>query len=434
MRFPATVALTGALLASLATFILHLPYEREVVYGMEWVRTATNASAPITAADSQPYTRRNLKFDCGGGVHCDAWFYEPIDPASDPAMPPYPVRPIVIMGHGLGAQKEMGLQTFAAIFAAAGMGVLVFDYRTFGGSEGLPRHWVSPARHLEDWRSAVKFATSGALGPDFDTERVALWGTSFAGGHVLVTAADLPPGSVSAIISMVPHLDGMAASRAAVRRRGLPATLRLLAAGLHDKARALAVEALERFQLMPPPGPSAWASFANQLRVPAYLKLVGTPSELAIMQLSDHELQAYFSKHPKVYEGGWRPLILARFALESSSYRPITSLHRLATAGKPLPPDLLSPAASDTTETTDTSSPGSPATPPTPQPVPILFVAASKDGLCPIEAVRAAAAAVPGAEYKELKCSHFDAYRGVYLEQGSGAMVRFLRKHLLGKE
>ena len=35
--------------------------------------------------------------------------------------------------------------------------MLVFDYRTFGGSDGEPRHWVSPRRHVEDWRAALAF-------------------------------------------------------------------------------------------------------------------------------------------------------------------------------------------------------------------------------------------------------------------------------------
>ncbi len=48
---------------------------------------------------------------------------------------------------------------------------------------------------------------SGALGPQYDGGRVALWGTSFAGGHVLVTAADLAAegaaANVSCVVSMV---------------------------------------------------------------------------------------------------------------------------------------------------------------------------------------------------------------------------------------
>ncbi len=60
--------------------------------------------------------------------------------------------------HTQGAQRDFGLHTTADVFARAGFGVLVFDYRTFGASDGEPRHWVSPARHLEDWRAAIQWA------------------------------------------------------------------------------------------------------------------------------------------------------------------------------------------------------------------------------------------------------------------------------------
>ena len=40
--------------------------------------------------------------------------------------------PAVAMAHGFGAVKEMYLEQFARRFAAAGIAVLVFDYRGFG--------------------------------------------------------------------------------------------------------------------------------------------------------------------------------------------------------------------------------------------------------------------------------------------------------------
>jgi hypothetical protein len=50
----------------------------------------------------------------------------------------------------------MGLDKYASYFADKGLAAFVFDYRTFGGSSGEPRNWVSPRRHLADWRSAIK--------------------------------------------------------------------------------------------------------------------------------------------------------------------------------------------------------------------------------------------------------------------------------------
>lgn len=97
----------------------------------------------------------------------------------------------------------MGLHNYAARFAAAGLAVFVFDYRTFGGSDGEPRNWISPNRHLQDWRAAVDYVTgplaaSGAV----DKSKLALWGTSYGGGHALVTAGELGS-AVSAVVAQV---------------------------------------------------------------------------------------------------------------------------------------------------------------------------------------------------------------------------------------
>ncbi|KAG2439296.1 hypothetical protein HXX76_004655 [Chlamydomonas incerta] len=425
-------AVLVALLAAAAAFLAALPYESELVHSPLLRNTSLTPDArPLSpgAGSDLPYTRTTLYFN-SSGTACEAWLYTPVQG-------PAP-HPVVIMAHGLGAQKDLGLHRYAHPFAAAGMAVLVFDYRTFGGSDGEPRHWVSPQRHVEDWRAALAFVKGGGLGPGYDTERVSLWGTSFAGGHVLVTAAGLQPGYVRSIVSMVPHLDGVETAKSNLRTRGLPAVARLLAAAAHDKLRAAASLALDRLQsVLAPPAPNATApaaaagskaaaasaaatdspaaavervlaalrpaaadavarlrSAAAPLLTPAYVKLLGAPGELALMQLRPAEIAAYFSKHPKEYQGGWRPLVLARVALETSSYRPITALERLAG-------------------------------------VPLLFVSAAEDSLCPAAAVRAAAAAAPGgaAEYLELPCDHFSAYGGEHLQAASERMVAFLRKH-----
>ena len=60
------------------------------------------------------------------------------------------------MAHGMGAQKDIGLHAYGAAFSTAKIAVALFDYRTFGGSDGEPRHWVSPRRHLEDWEAVSR--------------------------------------------------------------------------------------------------------------------------------------------------------------------------------------------------------------------------------------------------------------------------------------
>jgi pimeloyl-ACP methyl ester carboxylesterase len=115
--------------------------------------------------------------------------------------------PVVVMAGGFGARRHFGLPPFAERFAAAGLAVLLFDYRGFGDSQGRPRNYVNPTRHLQDWQAAVE--TARTL-PGVDGERLGLWGTSFSGGHVLVTAARLP--GIRAVVAQVPFVDGIASS------------------------------------------------------------------------------------------------------------------------------------------------------------------------------------------------------------------------------
>ena len=63
----------------------------------------------------------------------------------------------MVAAHGIAGQKDMGLEPFAETFASKGLAVLLFDYRNFGGSEGEPRNWVSPKRHLQDWDAALDY-------------------------------------------------------------------------------------------------------------------------------------------------------------------------------------------------------------------------------------------------------------------------------------
>ncbi|MFZ5846011.1 MAG: alpha/beta hydrolase [Actinomycetota bacterium] len=143
-------------------------------------------------------SRRDVRFR-SGDAECAAWLYLP--DASGPA-------PVVVMGHGLGAIREMRLDAYAERFTAAGYACLVFDYRHFGASGGEPRQLLSVARELEDWRSAIACARTL---PEVDGDRVAIWGSSLGGGHVIATAADVP---VAAAIAQCPFTDGIASTLA----------------------------------------------------------------------------------------------------------------------------------------------------------------------------------------------------------------------------
>lgn len=112
--------------------------------------------------------------------------------------------PVVVMAHGFGGERRFRLPAFAEYFAHNGLAVLLFDYRGFGDSQGQPRGLVDPERHLEDYAAAVAFARTL---PEVDGARVALWGTSFSGGHSLVTAAR--DAGIKAVVAQVPHVDGL---------------------------------------------------------------------------------------------------------------------------------------------------------------------------------------------------------------------------------
>jgi hypothetical protein len=166
------------------------------------------------------------------------------------------------MGHGLGAIREMGLSPYAERFVEAGYACLVFDYRHFGASTGEPRQLLSVRRQLEDWKAAISYVRSR---PEIDADRVALWGSSFGGGHVIATAAEVP---VAAAIAQCPFTDGVASTLA------IPplTSARVVVRAVRDQVAAL----LHREPVMVPlagePGTTALMSAEDV--VPGYLSLV----------------------------------------------------------------------------------------------------------------------------------------------------------------
>lgn len=146
------------------------------------------------------------------GTRCSAWYFRA---ASDALAGPQG-RPAVVMAHGFGGTKDSGLEPFAERFSAAGIDVLAFDYRGFGASDGEPRQTISIRRQVQDFHGAVESVKCRA---DVDTARIALWGASMSGGHVLTVAAARD--DIAAIIAMTPLTSGIAAGRASAGSRGL---------------------------------------------------------------------------------------------------------------------------------------------------------------------------------------------------------------------
>jgi len=149
--------------------------------------------------ESSDAERSDVTFSSGNET-CAAWLYRPVSSTS---------VPVIVMAHGLGAVKEMRLDAFAERFVAEGYACLVFDYRHFGASTGEPRQLLDIKRQIADWAAAVSFARSL---PGIDPERVVVWGTSFGGGHAVITAAN--DQRIAAAIAQCPFTDGLASLRA----------------------------------------------------------------------------------------------------------------------------------------------------------------------------------------------------------------------------
>jgi dienelactone hydrolase len=122
--------------------------------------------------------RRDVEFEVEGGDYLRGWLFVPA--GTDGA------RPVISMAHGYASVKEQGIEPFARAFAEAGFVVLLHDHRNFGASDGAIRHDVDPWRQIADWRRAISFLESQ---PEVDATRIGVWGTSYAGGHVIVLGA-----------------------------------------------------------------------------------------------------------------------------------------------------------------------------------------------------------------------------------------------------
>ena len=138
--------------------------------------------------------RRDVEFQVEGADHLRGWLFLP--EASGP-------HPAISMAHGYAGVKEHGLERFARAFAEGGFVVLLHDHRTFGASDGTPRQDINPWGQIADWRRAISFLE--AL-PEVDATRLGIWGTSYAGGHVLVLGAT--DRRIRAVVSQVPTISG----------------------------------------------------------------------------------------------------------------------------------------------------------------------------------------------------------------------------------
>lgn len=141
--------------------------------------------------------RREVEFDASGSA-VRGWVFTP--GRDEQSARPWPV---VIMGEGLGGIKEMSLAQVGSAFAASGFAVIAFDYLNFGESDGGPRQLVDPEEQVRTYRAAVRYAERC---PEIDDRCIALWGASFAGGHVLRLASTTDVQSLACAVAVVPFV------------------------------------------------------------------------------------------------------------------------------------------------------------------------------------------------------------------------------------
>jgi uncharacterized protein len=142
--------------------------------------------------------RITVQIPTASGDAIEAWVYRPEGNGPHPA---------IVMAHGIGGIKAGGLAPFAARFRAEGFVAIVFDYRNFGGSGGQPREALSVPREREDYSTVIGWAVKQ---PYVDARQIIIWGTSFAGMHVVELAVS--DTRLVAAVAQAPLTDGLAAA------------------------------------------------------------------------------------------------------------------------------------------------------------------------------------------------------------------------------
>lgn len=80
----------------------------------------------------------------------------------------------------------MLLPEIAEGFQMAGITALIYDPRSTGASDGLPRNEIDPLKQVEDYSDALTFM---AKQPSVDPSRIAFWGMSFSASVAACAAA-----------------------------------------------------------------------------------------------------------------------------------------------------------------------------------------------------------------------------------------------------
>lgn len=305
----------------------------------------------------KPYTIQRVSFGSGGTVIAGRLYlpravFEPL--------------PAVVLAHGFSATMDWIVPAFAETFAEGGLAALIFDYRHLGLSGGEPRQLIDSRRQREDLRNAVAFMRSR---PEVDDTRVALWGTSLGGAHVIEVAATDP--SIAAVVANVPAIDMFRG----LRGRHVPGHLRV---GVVRVCKATA-------SLM-------WAASVDTVRgalrlEPSYIPVYGRLGRAVFWDPSLAPLFTDLESHSL----SWRNEITPRFLFKAPRYRRET-LRRLT--------------------------------------APLLVTVARDDEVISTRFIEKVVADAPRYEVRQYPVRHFDMYHGAIRDQLAADHLRFLQCHL----
>lgn len=171
---------------------------------------------------------KNVSFK-SNGFNCSGRIYLPANKGESLAC--------VVFANGFSATMDWILPDFARRFAEAGFAAFIFDYRHLGESEGEPRQVINLKNQRTDLRNALTWVRDFS---GIDKRRIALWGTSLGGSHVVEVASS--DNEIVAIINNMPAIDAFKGGNVKAKAKAANAsswqivitTFQLLGAALYD--------------------------------------------------------------------------------------------------------------------------------------------------------------------------------------------------------
>lgn len=199
--------------------------------------------------------------------------------------------PAIVMGPGIGAQREFGYPPVAEQFAGAGYAVLLFDYRGFGASDSQAGV-IDPQQQRADYVAAVRYLSQIEEVGD----SIVLWGWSLAGGHALSIAAERD--DIDAVVAFSPVTDG----RGLVRDRSVIGQIRAVLSGVRD-------------------------ALGGRVNRGHEIPVVGDKSSAVV---PDPEAKrGYLDLIPR--DAAWQNAVAARSLLKLANYQPVDQIETLQT-------------------------------------------------------------------------------------------------------